>query len=136
MPEPLFNKAVDLLAWNFKLNTGSRIFMIFFNEFCNNFKNTSRRLPLIFRKLDTVTFNSKRRVQVFLGPDFSGSRFSGSRLFWVQVFQDPGFSGSRFFRVQVFLDPGFLGSGFFRVQVFQGPSPSFRSIHFSNICTL
>ena len=34
------------------------------------------------------------------------------------------FSGSRLFRVQVFLSPGFSRSMFFRVKVFQGPSVS------------
>ena len=66
------------------------------------------------------------RLQVFLGPDFSGSRFSGFMFFRVHVFQDPGFSGSRFFRFQVFQDPGFSGSRFFRIRV-QGPGPGFRS---------
>ena len=88
------------------LKTVSRIFLILFNEFCKNFKKTSRRLPLIFRKLDTQTFISKQRVQIFLGQ---------------------GFSGSRFFMVQVFLGPGFFWSRFFRVQVFQGLGPGFRS---------
>ena len=65
MPETLFKKVVDLLAWNFKLKTASRIFLIFFNEFCKNVKSTflqdsSRRLPLIFRKHDIQTFNSKQ----------------------------------------------------------------------------
>ena len=42
-------------------------------------------------------------------PHFSShSGFSGSRFFWVQVFQGPGFPGSRFFRVRI---QG-LGSGF------------------------
>ena len=50
------------------------------------------------------------RLQVFLGPFFSGSRFSGSRFFKVQVFQGPSFSRSRYFRVRV-----------------QGPGTGFRS---------
>ena len=63
--ESLLNKVVDLLAWNFKLKTASRIFLIFFNEFCKNFQNTflqdtSRRLLLIFRELEIQTFNSKQ----------------------------------------------------------------------------
>ena len=65
MPEPLFNKVVDLLALDFKQKTASRILLIFFNEFCKNVKNTflqdsSRRLLQIFRKLDIQTFNSKQ----------------------------------------------------------------------------
>ena len=61
----LFKKVIDHLAWNFKFKTASRIFFIFFNEFCKNFKNTflqdsSRRLLLIFRKPDIQTFNSKQ----------------------------------------------------------------------------
>ena len=65
MPESLFKKVVDLLAWNFKLKTASRIFLIFFNEFFKNVKSTflqdsSRQLPLIFRKHDIQTFNSKQ----------------------------------------------------------------------------
>ena len=64
MESPL-NKVVDLLAWNFKLKTASRIFLIIFNEFCKNFQNTflqdtSRRLLLIFRELEIQTFNSKQ----------------------------------------------------------------------------
>ena len=123
MLESLFNKVVDLLAWNFKLKTASRIFLIFFNEFCKNFKNTSRRLPLIFRKLDTQTFNSKQRVQIFLCPGFSGSRFFRIQVFLGPGFSGPSFSGSRFFWVQIFLDLDFAGSRFFWVQVFQGPGP-------------
>ena len=91
MPESLFNKVVDLLAWNFKSKTTSRIFLIFFIEFCKIFKNTSRRLPLIFKKLDFQTFNSKQRVQVFLNPGFSGSRFF---RVWVQS-PAPGFRSSQ-----------------------------------------
>ena len=60
-----FQKFVDLLPSNFKVKTASRIFLIFFNEFCKNIKNTfsqdsSRRLPLIFRKPDIQTSNSKQ----------------------------------------------------------------------------
>ena len=65
MPGSLFKKVVDLLAWNFKLKTASRIFLIFFNEFCKNIKNaflqdSPRRLLLIFRKPDIQTFNPKQ----------------------------------------------------------------------------
>ena len=65
MPESLLKKNVDLLAWNFKLKTASRIFLIFFNEFCKNVKNTflqdsCRRLLLILRKGDIQTFNSNQ----------------------------------------------------------------------------
>ena len=65
MPESLFKKVVDLLAWNVKLKTASRIFLKFFNEFCRNVKNiflqdSSRRLLLIFRKPDIQTFNAKQ----------------------------------------------------------------------------
>ena len=47
------------------LKNDSQMFLIFFNEFCKNFKNTfsqdtSRRLLQIFRKLDIQTFNSKQ----------------------------------------------------------------------------
>ena len=37
MSESVFNNVVDLLAWNFKLKTASRMF---FNELRKNFKNT------------------------------------------------------------------------------------------------
>ena len=49
---------------------------------------------------------------VFHNLCFSGSSFSRSRSFRVQVFQGPGFLGSRFFWVQVFLGlgPGFRSS--------------------------
>ena len=40
----------------------------------------------------------------------SDNFFSGSRFFWVKVFQVPGFSGFRFFRIQVFRSSGFSGS--------------------------
>ena len=65
MPKSLFKKVVDLLAWNFKLKTASRIFLKFFNEFCKNVKSTflqdsSRRLLLIFRKPDIQTFDAKQ----------------------------------------------------------------------------
>ena len=60
-----FKKVVNVLAWNFKLKTVSRIFFIFLNEFCKNVKNnflldSSRQLLLIFRKPDIQTFNSKQ----------------------------------------------------------------------------
>ena len=55
---------VDFLAWSFELKTASQIFLIFFNEFLSNVKNTflqdsSRRLLLIFRKPDIQIFHSK-----------------------------------------------------------------------------
>ena len=126
MPESLFNKVVDILPWNFKLKTASRIFLMFFNEFWKYIKSTflqdrSRRLLLIFTKLDTQSFNSKqiysldlycrhamfneqkRRFQDF---HFTVARtriqgFFGSRFFRFQVFQGANFSGSRFLRVRV-----------------------------------
>ena len=57
--------------------------------------------------------------------------FPGSIFFRVQVFLGPGFSKSRFFTVQVFLvrifqGPALYGSRFFRA-CFQGPGPGFRS---------
>ena len=76
-------------------------------NFAKNFKNTSRRLPLIFRKLDTQTFNSKKE----------GQDISISRVFRVQVFLGPDFSVSRFSRVWV-----------------KGPGPGFRGSHYSSIC--
>ena len=55
------------------------------------------------------------RVQVFQDTYLSGSRFSRSWFIRVQVILSPGFFRSRFFRVLVFQSPGFSGSWFFRV---------------------
>ena len=77
------------------------------------------RSSLLIVFLHPAVFHLHFRVQVFLGPGFSESRF-----FRVHVFLGPGFSGSRFFRFQ---GPGFSGSRS-RVRV-QGLGPGFRSSH-------
>ena len=83
----LFNKVVELLDWNFKLKTASGIF--FSMNFAKGVKNTSlqdpsRRLLLIFRKLDIQTFNSKKICSLvkYMYVDFRTSMLQLSNLAW------------------------------------------------------
>ena len=56
--------------------------------------------------IDYTMWSSNRFCCIQLFPGFFIVQdFSGSRFFWVQVFQGTGFSESRFFRVQVFQGP-------------------------------
>ena len=54
---------------------------------------------------------------VFQDPSFSGSGFSKSWFYRIQVFQGPGYLKPSFFRVQVSQNPGISESTVFRVLV-------------------
>ena len=99
---------------------------------------------MIFKKIQHL------ESDIFLIPCFSGIIFFRVRFFRVQIFLTPGHSGSRFFVGPGFSGPGFSSPSFsrsrffwihfsrfhfFRIQVFQGPCPAFRKSLLKDVMT-